>query len=430
MSQNNNKMLTKSQRQQVFRNIVGGQKAKKNKKKVNKQQVKQIRQDQLIQYKPNPRKDVPWVQELLSEVGDIVLPGRGGNIGRSVGKGISRLFGSGDYTVQSNSVLDVPQFVSNGNVRVKHREYITDVLSSQGFVINTYSVNPGLPLLFPWLCSLADNYQEYRIHGMVFSFRSTCGSAISSTNNAMGTVIISSQYNPLDPQFTSKFQMDNNEFTTSNKPDCSFLHGVECKKSQTTVTNLYVRTPITSTSNSDIRLYDFLNISIATVGMQQSSVGIGEFWVTYDIELFKPKISNWARGISSYFTLNSPSTTNYLGSSVTVILNSLGISYNTSSSTITLPAYISGNFIVEYFVFGSSTAGVAPPIATLSGGLSSYAITGSSVQSSPINITSTNVSVVNYVTAVNGGSITYAQNMSYALPSPTSISFLNISAIQ
>jgi hypothetical protein len=78
--------------------------------------------------------------------------------------GISRVFGYGDYTVSSGGSTE--HIVSNSlikggppkfgqeNVRVRHREYITDVITSptaNTFLGNVFYINPGLEVSYPWL---------------------------------------------------------------------------------------------------------------------------------------------------------------------------------------------------------------------------------------------------------------------------------------
>ena len=62
------------------------------------------------------------------------------------------------------------------------------------------------------------------------------------------------------------------------------------EKAQSVLGDLYVRPTLNVPSGSDRRLYDFGNFQIATIGLQGTSVNVGELWVTYEIELFKPKV--------------------------------------------------------------------------------------------------------------------------------------------
>jgi hypothetical protein len=200
--------------------------------------------------------------------------------------------GSGSYHVGRNSLIHggaVPSFRTVGDgVRLCHREYLGDVSGSIPFDITAYAINPGNPLCFPWLSSLAGSFEEYRFEGLVFEYRSSSG-AIASTAPTLGNVILATQYNVLEPVFTTKQQMDAYEYSTSLVPSATGLHAVECAGALTPVSTLYVRTGAVPAA-ADARLYDLGIFSIASQG-QQGTYQVGELWVSYDIVFRKPLIS-------------------------------------------------------------------------------------------------------------------------------------------
>lgn len=223
----------------------------------------------------------------------------GQTIGKWVGGGvqnlISKITGLGDYTVSGARAVDIdcgpPQFSPGRNVRVAHREYLGDITCAApgDFKTDTYTLNPGNVDTFPWLSNIAKNFEEYRFHGLVFEFKSTSANALNSTNTALGTVIMATQYDSVEETFSNKRDMENHEFASSTKPSQSVLHGVETKPKYTSIsTNLYVLSGA-QPADTDKRLYDLGKFTIATTGMQAQCV-IGELWVTYDIEFYKPQL--------------------------------------------------------------------------------------------------------------------------------------------
>jgi len=144
-----------------------------------------------------------------------------------------------------------------------------------------------MPQTFPWLSAVASAYEQYSFKGLVFEFKSTSANSLNSTNTALGTVIMATEYDSKKPPFSSKLQMENYEFATSCKPADSCLHPVECNPAESTLTCLYTRQP--TTAGSDVRFTDLGQFYLATVGMQAAAV-IGELWCTYEIELLKPRI--------------------------------------------------------------------------------------------------------------------------------------------
>jgi len=228
--------------------------------------------------------------------------GIGGMLGNAGGQMLSSIFGHGDYQVtnvpqiKENSIAlananNIPQF-GTGRVAVKfqHREFLGDVISSAtagAFKIDSYDINPGLSKTFPWLSQVVGaSFQQHRINGCTFEFRSMSSDALNSTNTALGSVIMATDYDSADITFTSKQQMENTEYGVSCKPSVNMMHAIECARSQTPVSELYIRA-YASRPNTDIRLYDLGRFSIASTGLQGTNVNLGELWVTYDIDAFK-----------------------------------------------------------------------------------------------------------------------------------------------
>lgn len=222
----------------------------------------------------------------------------GSALGGALGHGVGYLTGTGDYTMHNfrsirNNACTVPGFnKNNDSATITHREYIQDVISGTGtpsvFTTTVLAINPGQQTTFPWLASIAANYEEYELQGMVFEYVATSGESVASANTALGTVIMATEYDPTKPAFANKQAMENYSFATSSKPACSFLHAIECKKERTPVNRLYVRTG--ANSGTDLRWTDFGNFTIATVGTQAAGTTLGELWVTYKIKLLKPRL--------------------------------------------------------------------------------------------------------------------------------------------
>lgn len=227
---------------------------------------------------------------------------RARRIGQLLGAGARGMFkaitGFGDYKVSNNSLMSgqIPVFTAGGNgTSIVFREYIGDITSSNLFAIQSYFLNPGNPAAFPWLSSIAQNYEEYEWRGIIFEFKSMSSELNTNAGtSSLGTVIMATQYNVLDPTFQNKRLMENYEFACSDRPSKSFIHPIECKRSANATQHLYVRTAAvpTSTIQGDLRLYDHGNFQIAQQGMTAdfNDTSIGELWVSYHVELFKPKL--------------------------------------------------------------------------------------------------------------------------------------------
>jgi len=214
-------------------------------------------------------------------------------LGGKAGSFMSRITGLGEYKISQNTLTNPnnPPVLSNtpAATRIQHREYLGDIKSSVDFSLTSYPINPGLPTTFPWLSGPAGSFEQYRLHGLVFEFKSTSAVALNSTNTALGTVIMATEYNVVDSPFLNKRAMENHMYSTSSPPSISALHPIECARDVSVLSDLFVRgngAPV----NADLRFSDFGNFQIATVGMQQSDVTIGELWCTYDVELMKTSL--------------------------------------------------------------------------------------------------------------------------------------------
>jgi len=184
----------------------------------------------------------------------------GGWLGHGAQKLVKVLTGFGSYKVEENSLLsglegnDPPMMrnVRKGEaVVVEHREYIMDIFSAptngpagSAFNLQSFDIQPGLENTFPWLTQVAQGFQEYEIQGMIFEFKSLSADAVVGTNNsgALGSVIMATNYNAGAPNFTSKQEMLESEYSSDTKPSESIVHPIECKRSLTPVSRLYVRT--------------------------------------------------------------------------------------------------------------------------------------------------------------------------------------------
>lgn len=252
--------------------------------------------------------------------------GIGASIGSTIGNwaegGLRSLFGSGDYSaenetgagggfsVEDNSIvkplsaanvplLNTTDMSKDGMMRVKHREFIGDLqtgLAPPSQTIYEYALCPQNAALFPWLSTIAGNFEQWIPHGIVFEFVSTCGNAVSSTNASLGSVSIATQYNSQSNSFKSKSQLLNHYFAVSGKTADNLMHAIECDPAevQIPIFNTFANGQITPALGDD-RLYYLGLTTIWNQGSQSTGAvpptyTCGELWVTYDISLLKPRI--------------------------------------------------------------------------------------------------------------------------------------------
>lgn len=237
---------------------------------------------------------------LRSKAGSFLRGGGAGAWGTAAGH-LMNATGIGEYEV-SNDIVNggegtgIPTFApadAGSTVTISHKEYISDVYAPDvaGTFQNTpYSINPGLERTFPWLSQIAANYEEYTLKQCIFTFRSSITDFVAS-NGQVGTIIMATQYNPTDATFTSKQDAMEYDAAMSGKVSANMLHGVECDPAQLSGSvGKYMRSgPVQS--NTDLKQYDWgnLNVCISNTPNVFANQALGELWVSYTVELRKPK---------------------------------------------------------------------------------------------------------------------------------------------
>lgn len=323
------------------------------------------------------------------------------SIGAQIGDGLQKFgtnlftkwMGSGDYTcndgaydVKYNALIKggaaKPTRMGQdgkGNFVFEHSEFITDITSSatiNAFKQQSFTVNPANSALFPWLANIATNFETYEIEGMIFRYVSSSGDSVASTNTAIGTVMGTYAYDPLDAPFVSKNQMLQYDDTVSCRTSQNFICGVECDKSRlpTFSSKLYVGSPA---AGSDPRMYNAGNFVVASQGVQAASVTLGELWVSYRIKFHITKDSNniqEQRRLALTGTLAAPFVTvlKNVGSTEVVITNTSLTFPNMSPGVLYLvrwdfvnpgainfgapaPGVLVGAEVVPYFNLGSES---------------------------------------------------------------------------
>jgi hypothetical protein len=337
----------------------------KGKKVASKKQAKVREVVKFVEKDKGTRKSSKGEKSTGRSIGSKI----GGFLGDAAQKAVMAITGMGDYQVKSNTLYNgsissssPPRFTgasTPGATRLQHREYLGDVLSSGSpFNLQTYIINPESPATFPWLSAIALNFEQYRFHGLVFEFKTTSATAVASTNTALGSVILATQYNALEEKFVSKLQMDQYEYAVSTNPSISCIHPIECDPRLGAPLYLYTNSSSVQGNAGDPRLTVMGNFSIATVG-QQSAATIGELWISYDVEFIKPRLD---QGVVSYaqdyfIYMSGPTNDFWTLSTTNMFENTVASNWN-PGNTSELPV-----------IFGKQSNGRAnqiyfPPIVT------------------------------------------------------------------
>lgn len=311
--------------------------------------------------------------------GSGTLGGRiGGYIGSRVGNlaqtAVKRLFlsGMGAYKLKSNTLVGGGGIDASGSfdispagpdsIKVTKKEYLGDIYTAAAtaanspapFNLQSFSLNPGLIETFPWLSTLAQQYEQYQMRGLVFEFRPTVSDF--NTIGGLGTVMMGTEYDNLDNVWESKIEFMNAAYSNEGKPTEHVLHGVECDPREGGRGLMFVRSQVLP-ANADLNDFDIGRFYIATQGYSNGATparqNIGSLFVHYDIVLLKSQLGGGilAKNIPFVkYNVVSAVAMNFAN----VFSNTLNVyAYGNSSlatlggSTLTLPTWgVGGKWLV------------------------------------------------------------------------------------
>jgi len=281
-------------------------------------------------------------------------PSSGAVVGRTLAAKLSKWLGYGTYKVGKNSLMDssnqsIPMMHSSGqSVVVRHREYVGDIKSSLLYSKQMeMALNPGLSASFPWLSSVARQYQEYTWRGMVFHFIPTVGDAVSTAVPVFGNVMMHTEYRVTAPAPANKAELLNEYFSSDARPCESFIHPIECDPRENPYNVQYVRTgPVPY--GEDAKTYDLGMFRAYSQGQGANDAILGEIWVSYEVELRKPQLSAMSGDGALLNIKGTISTTLPLGTAVTNNFNTLGITVSSvlNNGDIIFPKSLFGRFLV------------------------------------------------------------------------------------
>lgn len=250
----------------------------------------------------------------------------------------------------------------DGSVRVKHREYVRDIVSiNANYAVQSISINPGFTPLFAWLCSIALSYESYLFNSLSFEFES------SGVTTDRGTVMMAVDFDAADSPPTTKQQFMAIHGSTRS---AVWAHQC-CTTSQKDLRKFGVQRYVRNSApmgTQDIKTYDVGNFLIATQGT--GAITVGELYVTYDVTLHTPQPSglNLLYGYNAKFTSSDVVTsTQPLGAGLSTNIGGLVVKWRSTNSFFveTIGQYLLN---VLYTGAGFQLPGFVGNIAVPSGG--------------------------------------------------------------
>lgn len=222
------------------------------------------------------------------------------------------LTGSGDYVeeaanqpfeVTANTIVHptltptVPLITDEGGmVRVRHREFITDIrVDYEGNSSLDFVIQPGSARTFPWLSSVGQRFQQYKLLGGVLEYVTLSGNAVSSVAPALGQINMVAQYDVARAPLEEPVERLNTYFSNAGIVSDDLMMALECETTEQPCQVYNIRDPAADNKSQpvDLRWYDFCRVTTQIRGAPPSpDIGetwiAGQLWFTYDILLIKP----------------------------------------------------------------------------------------------------------------------------------------------
>lgn len=170
-----------------------------------------------------------------------------------------------------------------GGIVIRHREYLDEAIGSDAFNASTLSLNPGLPVTFPWLSTIANSFETYRFKRLWFIYKPSCPTTVG------GKVILSVDYDANDPTPLSKVQQLQNKTMVDGPPWTEFRVELDPRDMDSLGPRHFTRVNFAGVTGQDVKTYDVGRLVMSTSGFTAPFSVCGELWTEYEIELFTPQ---------------------------------------------------------------------------------------------------------------------------------------------
>jgi hypothetical protein len=175
-----------------------------------------------------------------------------------------------------------PKFIrSKGAVTITHRELVGQFNNSAALVVNgtvggtIYKLNPSNGILFPWLQSIASNFDQYKFDNVRLSYVPLC--ATTET----GRVALYFDKDSQDPLPADRVELANMPHLSETAPWAESQLNVPVDK---------VKRFTNDNTTADQKLVDLGQIGIATYGGGGTNP-VGDLFIHYTVTFFEPQPS-------------------------------------------------------------------------------------------------------------------------------------------
>jgi len=226
--------------------------------------------------------------------------------------------------------------------------------------------------------------------------------------------MIQTAYRANDTPPVNKYELLNEYWAGEVVPSESLVHPIECKPQEGVLSSLFIRD---SSTTDSLNFYDLGVTTVAVQGQQTGGGVLGDLWITYEVELRKPKM--YAALGRAAVSLNSGNLT----SNVLRMFTGSSISFSSFSGTvvitspadnlhrITIPPGNAGTYLVVITVSNMSSSSGSASIAfsnatAITNATESSAIASTTMQASIPRFTLVHAFSINDPTLVSTWTLT------------------------
>jgi hypothetical protein len=170
---------------------------------------------------------------------------------------------------------------------IEEDEYIAEVTPANepAFNVTQYPVNPGQVGTFPWLSTIAKNFEKYCFEKLEFYYKREVSEF--ATNGQTGKVIYSFDTDASDPAPYGKQEMEATDPHEDALPSENFRLPIPKKMLEPVLTDAHFVRPGALPANTDQKTYDVGVLNVATQGTA-ANTATGELHVRYRVRLMVP----------------------------------------------------------------------------------------------------------------------------------------------
>jgi hypothetical protein len=184
-----------------------------------------------------------------------------------------------------------PKIAGGKTVTIRHEEILTFITATSTWSIGEgqrYDIQVGDAVTFPWLSTIAANFNQYDIKSLTFKYKARCSS------ETPGSVYFAYQQDALDPAYTDVGSMMSSSGALDQGVHRNAIFKVPLRRSGY-MTRYFVRYNPESEVLGD-QMYD---MGIVTITADGSTQQVGVLSVAYEVELYNPQPSSVPAALAS-----------------------------------------------------------------------------------------------------------------------------------